>query len=552
MQLHGLCFAGIGSHNMANTFKQVIDRQAWIQVSAAPNVHAAGGSMCSDLRNDVYRNPFVYQLASATVLNRYHIIHKAWNFVVSPALAGTFGAGAGCVFAPSLGLTGSIGAGCTTTKIVTTTTITSVGANMLASRSGNVYGYRVRIIGLSAGGSGKTEERWIVANTSGTTPTLVLDSALSFTPANGDRYEILGGRVFMLSAGTNAAGLFKSFEVAANTLSGNLSVANLPATVGTDTDMIALDEQYVPASRKCGEGFLVGAGTYDGTSKNCLTATASAAGTITGQASAGDASVLANEYRNFQIRIVEDTTTPTAVGQRRIIASHTAGASPVYTLGTNWTVTPSSNAKFVIEYPNLLFCRSTATSTVYTYNYSGATVNNGTNSIANDAWSGTYFGVAGNAVGAGCVLIPSFGIDPDADKNSRHSYIYLFRGGNVATVDLFDIAGGTTGSWTAGIVIDGGVAVNTGSCGKYAPCDQNGRFGYLNIYTASAVNQIFRFDVKNRILAPYTPTGWLQDQPAAAGNRLVSTLAIDGSDKYSVLLLMACARVNAMELVVMV
>ena len=55
-----------------------------------------------------------------------------------------------------------------------------------------------------------------------------------------------------------------------------------------------------------------------------------------------------NEYRNFQIRIVEDTVNPTAVGQRRNITSHTAGASPVYTVPA-WTVTPSANANFVIE-----------------------------------------------------------------------------------------------------------------------------------------------------------------------------------------------------------
>ena len=78
---------------------------------------------------------------------------------------------------------------------------------------------------------------------------------------------------------------------------------------------------------------------------------------------------------------MQDTTTPAAVGQRRIIASHTAGASPVYTLGTAWTTQPSSSAKYVIELPNLILVRSSATTSVYTYNYTDATINNGTNSI---------------------------------------------------------------------------------------------------------------------------------------------------------------------------
>ena len=97
-----------------NSFKKVIDRNMWVQSYPAPNAHAAGGSICADLRNDVSRNPFVYQLASATVLNRYNAITKGWGFVFSPALAGTFGAGASTIFAPSCGLMGSIGAGCTT------------------------------------------------------------------------------------------------------------------------------------------------------------------------------------------------------------------------------------------------------------------------------------------------------------------------------------------------------------------------------------------------------------------------------------------------------
>ncbi len=536
-------------HNMANNFKKVIDRQMWAQVAPAPNAHAAGEGIATDLRNDISRNPFVYQLASAAILNRFNIIQKAWNFVVNPAIA-AFGAGAGAVFAPSLGLMGSIGAGCTTTSIVTTTAMTAVGVNMLANRGGSGdYGFKVRIIGNRAGGSGKIEERWIVGNTGGTTPTLILDQPLSFTPGSGDTYEILAGRVFMLGSGALAAGSWRSFEVATNVLA-SLANTNLPATIATDFSAIALDEQYVPYDRKPGEGFVVGAGTYD--TLNCLIATGAALGTLTGQATGGDASVLANEYRNFQIRIVEDTVNPTAVGQRRIIASHTAGASPVYTLGSNWTVTPSANAKFVIEYPNLILLWSSATAVTYTYNYGPATVNNGTNSIANNAWSATYFGNRGGAMGAGCTTFAAFGIEPDPGKNSRHSHIFSFRGGGVSTLDMLDIAGSITGTWSNAIVYDGAVTLTTGACGKYAPYDNEGRFGYLNSYVASAVNQMFRFDVKNRVLSPIVPTDWIQSGTAAAGDRIATYVAIDGTDKYTMVLLIAHLSTISQELVVQI
>ena len=533
---------------MSNVYKNVIDRQMYVQVAPVPNAHAAGHGIAADLRNDVTRNPFIYSLVSATVLNRYNIIQKASEFMVSPALTGTFGAGAGNVFAPSLGLFGTIAAGASTTSVPTSTTITAVGVNMLANRGGGSYGFKIRIIGLTAG---KTEERWITGNTGGTTPTFLLDSALSFTPANGDRYEILSGRVFCLSAGTLAAGMWKSYEVAANTLSGNLSTTNLPATVSTDFSAVALDQQYVPFDRKPGEGFVVDdTVTYNGGLLKALDCTAVAASTITGQASGGDAAVLLNEYRNFQIRIVEDSVNPTAVCQRRIIASHTAGASPVYTLGAAWTVNPSTSAKYVIEYPNLILLWSSASTSTFTYNYSGASITNGTNTIANDAWSATYFGVRGGAIGAGVTSMASFGIQPDAAKNARHSHIFSFRGGNASTLDLLDIAGGTTGAWSNAIVYDGARAFNTGSCGKYAPSDQEGRFAYINIYVASAINQMYRFDVKNRVLASHVPTDWIQAGAAAAGDRVATYTAVDGTDKYTVVFLLAHLSTIAQELIV--
>ena len=535
---------------MPNNFINVLDRQQWVATAPAINAHASGASICADLRNSRVRHPFIIQLMSASVLNRYNAVTKSSNFVQSPALAGTFGAGSGCVFAPSRSVFGAIGAGSTESLITTTTTQANVGANMLANRGGSGdYGFKIRIISAS---SGKVEERWIEGNTAGTTPTISLTEPLSFVPATGDLYEILSGKVFMLNAGALASGSFKSFELAFNALA-ICGYTGLPTTVSTDFSAIVLDEQYVPHDMKPGEGFIAGSGTYNGGELKCLVATAMGASTITGQASGGDAGVLINEYRNFQIRIVEDVTNKTAVGQRRIIASHTAGASPVYTLGSAWAVTPSANAKYVIEYPNLLLLRSSATTTVYTYNYSGASITNGTNTIADNTWSTTYFGVAPAVMASGCQWFPSFGIRPDTHKYSRHSYNFFFRGGNTATCDLFDIAGSITGSWTSAIVYDGAVTLNTGACSDYAPCDQEGRFGYLNNYVASVTNQIQRFDVKNRVLAPYTPTDWVQSGTAAVGGRLATLCSfVSDTEKYTCVYLMAHLSTIAFELITQV
>lgn len=537
---------------MANIFKKVLDRQEWVQVPPAPNAHAAAGCLCSDERSDISRMPFAYQLVSATVLNRFNFITKAWNFVQSPALAGTFGAGAAMAFVPSFGLVGTIAAGATTSKVTLSTALpTAVGVNMLANRGGSgEYGFKLRIIDPVAG---KTEERYITGNSGGTTPTIRVHSAFTFTPSTGARYEIVAGRVFMLNAGTTASNIWRSLEVASNTLSSGLSTTGLPATIGTDSAILVLDEQYTPYDMMPGEGMIKGAFLYDSglVQRYSLVATAAGASTLTGQASGGDAVVAANEYRNFQIRIVQDTTNPTAVGQRRIIASHTAGASPVYTLGTAWTVTPSATAKYVIELPNLILLRSSGTTTVYTYNYTDATINNGTNSIAANSWSTTYFAAATVANAAGGMWASSYAIQPDEDRNARHSHQHFFRGAS-ASVDIFDIAGGTTGAWTAAIVYDGAVALTTGSCGCLAPFDNEGRMFYMNIYTANAINQIFRYDVKNRVLSPYTPTDFIQSGTAAVGRRMTAYSALDGTDTYDVILLQSHLSTIAQELIPLV
>ena len=534
---------------MANTFKKVIDRQVWISSAPAPNAHAAAVHIVSDLRSDVSRNPFVYQLASATVLNRYNIVTKSWHFVGSPGMA-AMAAGAASVFAPTFGAQGTVVTPGTTSSLVILNTLpAAVGANMLANRGGSgEYGFKVRIIGKTAG---KVEERFIVGNTGGSTNVSVrLDNALTFTPSAGDEWELLSGRLIMLSSGAPAAASWRSFEVATNAFA-NLSNTNLP-TIGTDSTLVALDEQYTPYDCNPGEGFIKGAFEYDNNlvSRKALAATAAAAGTITGQATAGDAAVVANEYRNFQIRIVHDATTPASVGQRRIIASHTAGPSAVYTLGTNWTTTPSSSAKFVIEYPNLIILRTAAT-TQYTYNYGPNTVNNGTNSIAANAWSTTYFAAAGNAAASGMMWMPAFGIRPDTDKNARHSHLFCWRGTS-ANLDLFDIAGAATGAWTNAIVIDGGITTTASMSGCYSPFDNEGRMFYLNPYTASQVSQIFRFDVQNRVLSPYTPTDEIQAGTAAVGNRIAAYAALDGSDTYDCVFLMSHLAARTQELIPLV
>jgi hypothetical protein len=101
-------------------------------------------------------------------------------------------------------------------------------------------------------------------------------------------------------------------------------------------------------------------------------------------------------------------------------------------------------------------------------------------------------------------------------------------------------------------VYDGGVALTVGTCGTYAPFENEGRMFYMNIYAASLVNQIYRFDVQNRVMAPFTPTDFLQAGTAAAGKRMAAYAALDGADTYDVVLMQSHLSTISQELVVLV
>jgi hypothetical protein len=504
---------------MATTlgFKDILDLPMWRPEAPALAASAAGSSLSWDMRNGETNTPYIYLLRSATAFDFYDPTTGEWGALASPALAGTFGAGATSIMHPSQGPRGTIAAGATTTTFTLTTALpAAVGVNQLANR-GDGIGYRIAVIGNSAGGSGLIEYRNIIANTAGTTPTITLDAALSFTPALGDGYEIRAGRVFLLSAGTLAAGVWKYYEIATNSFSGNLATTNLPATIGTDSSGIALSESHVPSNRNSGEGFVSGSSTYNASSsKNCILATATSATTITG--SGMNAALRTNEYRNFQVRIVQDTVTPTAVGQRRNITSHTSGDTGVFTVPT-WTVTPSSSARFVIENnDDRILLRSSASTSFFTYN------------ITANTWDVSTFTAGGSASGAGVKMCQSFGIEYDTSGNARHSFIYIIRGAATSTIDVLDIAGGANGTISAGITYGHlGQTFTTGTCGAYDPITSKGRYLHLNI---NGTQRMARFDVRNRKLDAETYLRFPQGA-AIVGDKMAMALFVDGATKVN-------------------
>ena len=514
-------------------FKDYLDLPMWRPEAPALANTAAGSSLAWDHRNTVAGSPYHYLLRSATAFDAHDPTTGDWMALASPALAGTFGAGATAVFHPSQGPRGTLAAGATTSKIILTTALpAAVGVNQLANR-GDGIGFRIKIIGNAAGSSGKIEYRNIVANTGGTTPTIWLDSPLTFTPILGDGYEIRSGQVFLLSAGVLAAGAFKFYDICTNSYNSVArSIVNLPATVGTDSSAVALSESHVPYNRSPGEGFISGAGTYDGGVKNCIVATASSSTTITGAGMFAD--LQANEYRNFQVRIVEDTAIPTAVNQRRRIASHTGGATGAFTVAA-FAVTPSATAKFVIENDDdKILLRSTATALVYTHN------------IAANTWDSTTW-AAPVAHGAGVTFEQSFGIERDVGANARHSNLFCIRGGGSTAIDVLDIAGAATGAWSNDIIYGKkGQAFTTGTNGAYDPATMQGRFLHLCI---NGTQRQARFDMKNRVLDASTFLRFPQGT-AIVGQKMANGMFIDGATKANLVYQLTHTQAQMFSLVI--
>jgi len=519
----------------------------WRPLAAPLTNFAVGLGLTYDMRNNEDRHPEVFQIASAAALNAYNFKTDNWiqKNPTSLALGGTLGAGNACGFAPHRGPRGSITAYATggtpsyykVTLGASTVPAASIVwlANQLADR-GDGRGFKIRLIGNSAGGGGKISEHIITANTAGATPVVYLDTAPSFTPQNGDSYEILSGSVVVMLGGAAAANDVKAMEVASQTVS---TFAQKPVASGTDSQLLCLDEMYVPYDRSPGEGLL-----------GVMTCTGSALGSITGQtantANVGDAGVAANEFKNFQIRIVEDVTNPQAVGQRRVITSHTSGPGPVYTINANWTYTPTSGtAKYVIEYPNIYLWQPQGQT--YCAIYRDVTPYC---AVGSGAWDTTTLTGRGGAAGAGVTLFPCFGAEQDnqipatdaANRVFRYSQVHSFRGAASATLDIIDIAAQTITNTTAAGPY---YSFTTGSSYAYDPASNLGMHVYVNTGQAATA----RYNVKTRQITPFSyipiALGTL-----VVGQRMAALPFVDGTTKVTRLFMLAIGAVGFFDLVV--
>jgi hypothetical protein len=509
----------------------VLDRKEWGMMTPAPVTTAA--AMFVIPAGSGYPDLSMY-ITSNTVAYLYSHAEDGWTQIPSPALAGTFGAGA-CGAYSAWSQTFTATGGSTTTVTVAAATFNLTAAHVVGST----------IEFLSAGtATGQRRVVKAVDNRGGAgTITLLLDYAVATAILNTHTFRLSSGRFFVMGAGTTASGSWKAFDVATQTWLASLQTTGLPATNGTDskciwsgrppgvlanglatagsTTTLTDSTQNWATNQWAGFYVLTVSGTGAGQCLKILSntataltfATASAPDTTTvyqirgnaalavGKATSGSATTLVNtgktwtsgQWVNYQLRIISGT----GAGQIKKI---TASDGTSVTIGSGATL--DNTSVYEIE-PNedLIYFAGNNAVTMYTY------------SISANTWATLSPGVARAAAPTTGMCLDFIGWSEDVQWGNESTiqdgrYIVSLRGSAGAAIDRYDIVGNT---WLA-LTYPG--ATETFTTGSSA--FQSGRFLYIR---KDATNRFFKFDLVGNVMLPFN-TDLFPDGAALLGQKV--------------------------------
>jgi len=451
-----------------NGNRPILDLKRWEMCAPAPGATAAAQFVISSRH---FRQQQML-VRSNTEAWMYLPSEDSWVQLASPALAGTFGAGA-------CGVAGgwSTGANVAVTSLTATggTTSTIVTNQTLAR---DLRGYQVHVLAGPNAGVTLT----IRSNTIGTNATITVDAQGSAFSAS-TVYRLLTPRFYLLGAGTLASGSFRVYDWATNTYQ-TLSQTGLPASIGTDGRLIATPS------------------VLDGEYRQFATGTATAGGSTTLDNSAK--AWATNQWANSQLRIVSGT----GAGQIRTIASNTGTQ---LTVSAAWTTNPDATSVYSIEgNDDFLYFIGNNAVTLYRY------------SISANTWTTLTPGTArGGAPGAGMSghwvhsVTANDWTAENAILNGR--YVFSFRGAAGALLDRYDIAGNT---WAAITYSPNTETLTTGT--KYAYHDDR-------LYIQKdATGRWFAFDFARSEMLPWSTLLYTQGA-AVLGDTAFDVIYKDGA-----------------------
>jgi hypothetical protein len=467
---------------MATTvnIKKILHRPQWEPCTPAPVTNAAGMTWRS-LKLDSYNINFSLMVTSNSAMYFYDPNVDSYVQVAAPgtAFSGTFGASVVARIHPlSISRTATAG---TTSTITTNITITR-----------DLRNYKIRITG---GPVAVGQELAILSNTIGANSVItVATQALAFSAST--TYQLITPNVYMVGvpSATNT-NVFQRYDWALNTWSV-LSPTGLPAAGGTDGILVA-----TPG--------LVG-GAFDSSATGGYTFSASDATTMT----ITGPSWTANQWTNYQIRI----TGGTGAGQVRTIASNTG---TVITVSSAWTANPDGTSTWVIEgNDDYLYLLGYNAVTMYRYSISGNTWSTMAPTVARSVAPAA--GMSASWV-YGCT--DAAWTNKNAILNGR--YIYSFRGGN-STLQIFDIAGGTSGAgaWADRTYGNQQETFTTGNVWEYDGRDC--------IYGVGPTGRGYRFIPHLNTLEPVHALVYPQGT-ATVGDKLILVPYVDGATRIDFL-----------------
>lgn len=477
---------------ITNKLKKLLHRKSFEYCTPLPTNTTAGAFVCSDKYN-ILPDSLAFAVTSASLIYRYDGDQDAWLGLPASGLAGTFSAGA-CGEFRALGAMGGAftqtATGGSTTTIITNDTIVR-----------QLTGCRIRVVA----GAGVGYDSTISHNTIGANSVLTVPvSGVAFDATT--QYQIFSGSLWMQSAGASSG--FGVYDLATNAWTARTATG---LTWGTDGVLVST---------------IGSAGSFA-----TGTATAGASTTLTNAAKTW----ATNQWANYQIRI----TAGTGIGQIRTIASNTG---TVITVSAAWAVTPDATSVYSIEgNDDYFYLLGNNAVTLYRYSVSAntwSTLSPGAARAGAMATGGTASWIAGVSEWDATTEAPTTFWSGGAGlvrQNGR--YIYSFRGGATATLDVYDIAANT---WISGVSY--GNQFETFGAGSSA-FDYNG-----NIYIQKeATNRLFFFDVGRNVMKSLTTNN--QTQGAAVSGRKMFLLYYTDTDTVPFLYTLHHTRAELMRMI---
>lgn len=436
--------------------------------------------MVSDKFNVVPSSP-AYFVAGVSAIYRYEGDEDGWLQLPNSGITGTFGAGA-CGEFRGLGAMGGV-----FNQTVTAGGVATLTTNKTIVRS--LAGRRIRVVS----GTGVGFDGTVLSNTIGANSVITTSGSTTFDATSV--FQVFSGSLWFFCPGAGAVG-FSVYDPATNAWTAR-NVTGLPTTFATDGMLVST---------------MGSTGTFFGG-----TASAGGASTLTGQVGVAWAT---NQWANaYQVRI----TAGTGAGQIRPIASNTA---TVLTTASAWTVNPDATSVYVIEgNDDTFYLMGNAAVTLYRFN------------VSTNAWT-TLAPVAARAAAAGAgaslnwidnvstwTLTPTTGaptalVQGGTVMKQNGRYLFSFRGGGAATLDIYDIAANT---WVSDVAYGNRLEIFTTGTSSM---DSDG-FIYIQ---KEATGRIFKFNISEFAMQPFA-TGTDTQGAAVTGQKMFILPYVDGATK---------------------